>query len=173
MAQQLSLLYLSDMPNLIEIRCSLRREEGRNIRPSYCKCILWPFVILVQWNGRWLFQPRPELAKHFGRPPPRSAIIGREITIGNTETVAVVKLNSLLDYPLIPVSQLNRMECLGSSLLRGSYMHLATTPLWRVAGTGNHCIEGWVDPRAGLLPPGFDPWTAQSVPIRKPDQTEH
>jgi len=50
---------------------------------------------------------------------------------------------------------LNPMECLCSSLLRGSYMHLATTPLWRVAGTGNHWIEGWVDPRAGLLPPGL------------------
>jgi hypothetical protein len=27
---------------------------------------------------------------------------------------------------------LNRMECLGSSLLRGRNMYLATTPLWRV-----------------------------------------
>ena len=33
----------------------------------------------------------------------------------------------------------------------------------------NHCIGSWVDPRAGLLPPGFDPRTFQSFASRKRD----
>ena len=41
---------------------------------------------------------------------------------------------------------------------------------------GTHCIGGWVGPRAGLdgcgksrPPPGFDPWTVQSVASRYTD----
>jgi hypothetical protein len=95
--QQVSLVSLSAMPNLIEIRGSLRRDEDRNILPSHCKCILWPFVVLVRETAADCSNPAVSWQNTFDGRYLRSDITGREITTGNRETVAVAKWNSCLD----------------------------------------------------------------------------